>query len=304
MLKNIFNLFKKSSENLNVDDLKTSNEITETESFSSEISNFANVKIEIVLTEKEIQSFINQEISNRISNEFKKEFCLSDVDSLFEKAAKIVVECQQGSASLLQRKLKLDYFSAGKMIDQLESAGIVGEFDGEKARTVYVPNLNELELFFKNRGITNDRFKYFKNHILPKYEKLINDRVNEYLKIQEIEKGNELKEILKKEILEKENKKLEEEKIRNLKILLRKELIEEGIITKSNESELNKRELIPREVLDRVWNRDGGKCVKCGSQDKIEFDHIIPFSKGGSNTYRNIQILCEQCNRQKSNNIG
>ncbi|WP_229724707.1 HNH endonuclease [Winogradskyella forsetii] len=57
-------------------------------------------------------------------------------------------------------------------------------------------------------------------------------------------------------------------------------------------------------MLDKVWNRDGGKCVKCGSQEKIEFDHIIPFSKGGSNTYRNLQILCEQCNRGKSNNIG
>lgn len=54
----------------------------------------------------------------------------------------------------------------------------------------------------------------------------------------------------------------------------------------------------------RVWNRDGGKCVKCGSPEKLEFDHIIPFSKGGSNGYRNIQLLCENCNRAKSNNIG
>ncbi|MFZ2385649.1 MAG: HNH endonuclease [Candidatus Omnitrophota bacterium] len=52
-----------------------------------------------------------------------------------------------------------------------------------------------------------------------------------------------------------------------------------------------------------VWQRDGGKCVKCGSQEKLEYDHIIPFSKGGSNSERNIQILCEKCNREKRDNI-
>ena len=61
---------------------------------------------------------------------------------------------------------------------------------------------------------------------------------------------------------------------------------------------------ISQEVKDKVWNRDGGKCVKCGSNENLEFDHIIPFSKGGGNTYRNIQLLCEPCNRTKSNKIG
>jgi len=61
---------------------------------------------------------------------------------------------------------------------------------------------------------------------------------------------------------------------------------------------------ITQNVKDRVWNRDGGKCVQCDSNENLEFDHIIPFSKGGANTYRNIQLLCEQCNRQKSNKIG
>ena len=55
---------------------------------------------------------------------------------------------------------------------------------------------------------------------------------------------------------------------------------------------------------DKVWRRDEGKCVECGSNEKLEFDHIIPFSKGGSNTYRNIQLLCEPCNRSKSDKIG
>lgn len=61
---------------------------------------------------------------------------------------------------------------------------------------------------------------------------------------------------------------------------------------------------ITEEVQIFVWNRDGGKCVKCGSQENLEFDHIIPLSKGGGNTARNIQLLCASCNREKSNSIG
>jgi len=64
------------------------------------------------------------------------------------------------------------------------------------------------------------------------------------------------------------------------------------------------REPIPQHVKDRVWNRDDGKCRQCGSNEDLEYDHIIPHSKGGANTYRNIQLLCESCNRQKSAKIG
>jgi len=61
---------------------------------------------------------------------------------------------------------------------------------------------------------------------------------------------------------------------------------------------------ITQDVMDRVWRRDEGKCVKCGSQENLEFDHMVPFSKNGSNSYRNIQLLCEPCNRSKSAKIG
>ena len=61
---------------------------------------------------------------------------------------------------------------------------------------------------------------------------------------------------------------------------------------------------IPQEVKDSVWRRDEGKCVECGTNKNLEFDHIIPHSKGGANTYRNVQLLCEKCNREKSDKIG
>ena len=60
---------------------------------------------------------------------------------------------------------------------------------------------------------------------------------------------------------------------------------------------------IPKPIKKIVWLRDNGKCVDCGSTDNLEYDHIIPFSKGGANTVKNIQILCSKCNRKKSNKI-
>ena len=65
-----------------------------------------------------------------------------------------------------------------------------------------------------------------------------------------------------------------------------------------------KREKISQDVKDLVWKRDDGKCAQCGSNEKLEFDHIIPVIKGGSSTYRNIQLLCEPCNRKKNSKLG
>lgn len=70
----------------------------------------------------------------------------------------------------------------------------------------------------------------------------------------------------------------------------------------SSEDE-NDRKPIPAEVRREVWRRDGGACVKCGSRRNLEYDHIVPVSKGGSNTARNIELLCETCNRSKSDSI-
>jgi len=64
-----------------------------------------------------------------------------------------------------------------------------------------------------------------------------------------------------------------------------------------------RRDRIPDTVRLFVWQRDLGKCVKCGNVEKLEFDHIIPLAKGGSDTERNIQLLCEMCNRVKGASI-
>ncbi len=81
-------------------------------------------------------------------------FADEDRDELFEEAARIVVMTQQGSASLLQRKLKLGYNRAGRLIDQLEAAGVIGPFEGSKARKVIIPDEFALEQFLKG-GASN-----------------------------------------------------------------------------------------------------------------------------------------------------
>ena len=75
---------------------------------------------------------------------------IEDRDKLFREAAEVLVIAQQGSASLLQRKLKLGYNRAGRLIDQLEAAGIVGPFEGSKARQVLIPDLQSLDRHLEN----------------------------------------------------------------------------------------------------------------------------------------------------------
>ena len=64
-----------------------------------------------------------------------------------------------------------------------------------------------------------------------------------------------------------------------------------------------KRERIPEAVRIAVWRRDEGRCARCGSRDRLEYDHMVPVDRGGGSTVRNVELLCETCNRSKSNNI-
>lgn len=60
-----------------------------------------------------------------------------------------------------------------------------------------------------------------------------------------------------------------------------------------------RREPIPRDVREAVFRRDGGRCVQCGQDFEIQFDHVIPISMGGATTPENLQLLCGPCNREK-----
>ena len=65
-----------------------------------------------------------------------------------------------------------------------------------------------------------------------------------------------------------------------------------------------RREHIPADLQDEVFRRDEGRCVRCGSEEELQFDHIIPVSKGGGSTAENLQVMCGPCNRAKSDVVG
>ena len=85
-----------------------------------------------------LPEYISEESGTSLDNN------IDERDQLFREAAEVIVTAQQGSASLLQRKLKLGYNRAGRLIDQLEAAGIVGPFEGSKARQVLIPDFTAL----------------------------------------------------------------------------------------------------------------------------------------------------------------
>lgn len=65
----------------------------------------------------------------------------------------------------------------------------------------------------------------------------------------------------------------------------------------------NRREPVPRELRRMIFERDGGHCVECGSNFDLQYDHIIPVALGGATSFENLQLLCGDCNREKSANI-
>lgn len=97
-------------------------------------------------------AFMLPEYKDENSSGDSGDFDMNDRDALFEDAARVIVLAQQGSTSLIQRKMKIGYNRAGRIIDQLEHAGIVGAFEGSKAREVLIPDEYSLEQFLKNLG--------------------------------------------------------------------------------------------------------------------------------------------------------
>ena len=174
--------------------------------------------------------------------------------------------------------------------------------------------LNKYNAVFKENE-ENKKYVGFLDKVVSeaKYFRAKYNECSSELTMSQIESKNLLEELREantqlryernKEQIEKDKVKaklLEKKKKRDIEKLALQELIDEGEIF----PEANKRPPIPKDVVDTVWNRDGGKCVYCGSNENLHLDHIIPFSKGGDTSVENLQLLCQKCNLEKSNKIG
>jgi len=154
----------------------------------------------------------------------------------------------------------------------------------------FPPNFYE-----QNKRNIDSLYWHFKGKLITLSLKKILDRFQKITESDQ-QKNYEHNKI-RRAILEKERKK-------QLQNEIYKKLVDEGHIKRPFFDSNSRREQIPQDIMDQVWNRDSGRCVKCGSKENLEFDHIIPHSKGGANSYRNLQILCKICNIEKSNKIG
>lgn len=123
--------------------------------------------------------------------------------------------------------------------------------------------------------------------VLEEYDKAWQEKLNQAEK-RAITAEHEIKELREK--LEQSQAEL-------------RDITEKVLDRSSSEKMQTYRQRIPEDVRIKVWRRDGGQCARCGSRENLEYDHIVPISRGGSNTVRNIELLCEKCNRSKGNKI-
>ena len=179
----------------------------------------------------------------------------------------------------------VNYFSPSHYVRYPENSGVI--------TVVY----RQLDSIIKEIGSANGLSSIDKKYIcLPGQPIIIYDYGQELkhcIKIIEKQRTDIEKKTIRRKMLEKQRKKLLEKEVLD-------ELVKEGLIFPDAE----KRPHIPREVVDAVWRRDKGRCVYCNSDQELQLDHIIPFSKGGATTFENLQLLCRTCNNKKSNNIG
>lgn len=157
--------------------------------------------------------------------------------------------------------------------------------------------LLEMEKIEERKRIEEqEKIKIEKENEISRIKKENEERRLENIRLEKERKENQIKEQIKNKILESEKRKrIEADAV--------KELLELGLIDSHYNNDKNIRESIPTHVKLSVWHRDKEQCVNCKSNKNLEFDHIIPISKGGANTINNIQLLCIECNRKKSNKI-
>lgn len=215
-----------------------------------------------ILTEEEIRYFTNNEIERRTKDIYSRDSVginstmidFSKRDPLFEEAARLIVANQQGSTALIQRKFSIGYNRAGRIVDQLEVAGIIGPFEGSRARQVLILDDYHLEQILKDLGCNfgmSEREKYFKEHVLPSKIDYIEKKVQEIILQKEEQKIAILKEDIKQQLLKKEKERNEKSKVQVLEDQVRKEMIERGELLNDLE-EKDRRKPIPQDVQDRV----------------------------------------------------
>lgn len=179
-----------------------------------------------------------------------------------------------------------------KFIDQCENKKNLN-ISKQYAKEIFNDILN-LEIPIKFNTQLQDEKEYIKEKYSGKFDLISkNETFEEYVeRIQDIALTEEIIELYKQAIERYEI-------LHNINLTLH-------VPNKLPYNFLNKESLnrlVPSEVRKAVWNRASGKCESCGSIKDLEYDHVIPISKGGSNTIKNIQVLCRECNRKKSNKI-
>lgn len=186
--------------------------------------------------------------------------------------------------------VKEDFAKAGALLEQenekLRKLGVIAREKRTAERLQEIQDRKEREEILKNLS-------------KPRPEPTP-EEIEEMLRIRkaEAERWEKRKKELEREEMEK--KILERHRKRELEKSVRQNLIDRGLLY----GEQTKRPHIPQEVVDAVYKRDGGRCVRCGSTENLQLDHIVPFSKGGATSLENLQLLCQKCNLEKSNKIG
>lgn len=217
---------------------------------------------------------------------------MDEIDWEYKKELKI---------NLKDKKDKLHNKEINRIIKELNDLGKAGvNIENKPSQLSFSTNINVFKLK-----------EFQENEPQPIYGQITifdNKDVNQYIPLNEakfyVYKSNlYIYEPYGIHTLEEQKLLIKEHYFRHEKkfVKLQKEI---KLSEKLESTEIHKsREPIPEEVRFAVWRRDDGKCVKCRNNQNLEFDHIIPVAKGGSNTERNIQLLCEKCNREKSDKI-
>jgi len=214
-------------------------------------------------------------------------------DELLPEAAKLVVEAQTGSTSILQRKLTLGYNRAGRIIDQLEQLQIVGPFLGSEPRKVQIKSKDELEKYLQ---LIYGSFKTYYHENKPEIDALVRQLEN----AAEIETSRQKESERIKEIENQKLKLIEQNQKKAIKQEAFRQIISEILVARKIKDQNGNEILLPDELGIKVWQKYNGKLANCGIGEKVGVEPIILPFKSNDNSLANLQLLCNTCSVIKS----